>query len=429
VSTTNNMNTFLSSSHTRLREVVHAAAAERPAIHLVIGNEAADPDSCVCAIAIAAALDASFGGVAGIRPIVAPLIQVPRSDFKLQLDRVHLLRRAGLVGQGNGPAWTPDHVTFADEVRVDALVSAEGSAAAGGDAPVHVHLVDHNKLSAALACLAPHVASIVDHHADEGLYGESVAASERRIELGIGSCASLVVERMRTLSPPLLNDPNICTLLLGAILLDTVNLDPGAKAQKEREAALASGLLETAAPLLGVPPTAQGRGDFFSELLKVKADLGLLLEFSVEDLLRQDYKQERLQPAAAAGEVGAAPLEVGVGSIVLPLPQLIARRSHESLRADFARFAASRGLSLLLLMSVDLEARQRWMLVYCEDPSIAGRVLKTLDAGDVRLSREAASEGAGECAEPPPADDVLQPYAVNNYKVSRKVLLPILRKM
>jgi exopolyphosphatase len=262
------LNTFLARSHARFQD---AGVASTPTVHVVLGNEAADPDSCVCAIAIAAALDVKLRDEADT--IVAPMILVPRADFKLQLDRVHLLRRAGLAGTGDGPAWTPTHVSFADEVELAAL-AARGT--------LHVHLVDHNKLAAPYSFLAPHVSSIVDHHAEEGLYTESVAADARHVELGIGSCASLVVERLAALAPPLLHDGALASLLLGAILLDTVNLDPSAKPQKPREADVAKRLLEVAAGHLtltaadGSDPDASAaacRAAFFDELIRVKGDV------------------------------------------------------------------------------------------------------------------------------------------------------------
>ena len=214
------LNAYLARSHSRVQSR-NLLAAE--SLHIVLGNEAADPDSCVCAIAMAAALDAINDNE---KIVIAPLILVPRADFKLQLDRVHLLRRAGLVGDGEGPAWTPSHVCFGDELDLKAL-------AARGAPSLYLHLVDHNKLSASLADLGPHVSSIVDHHAEEGLYTETVPAdnegcnegptaspstppaarsrgtAQRLVELGIGSCASLVAERLKALVPALLADASI----------------------------------------------------------------------------------------------------------------------------------------------------------------------------------------------------------------------------
>ena len=52
------LNAFLARSHARL-EALNDAAPVGGEVHIVLGNEAADPDSCVCAIAMAAALDAA----------------------------------------------------------------------------------------------------------------------------------------------------------------------------------------------------------------------------------------------------------------------------------------------------------------------------------------------------------------------------------
>lgn len=399
-SPTSALNSYLARSHGRLQEVVQKGivCSDGP-IHIVLGNEAADPDSCVCAIALAAALDKTLDG-----PLVVPMISVPRADFKLQLDRVHLLRRAGLIGGGEGPLWTPDHVSFSDELSLEKL-SADS---------LNVHLVDHNKLSAPYASIAPCVTSITDHHADEEQYTQTVSASDRLVELGVGSCASLVAERIQALHAPLLTDPSLCTMLLGAILLDTVNLDPSAKAQKPREAPIADEmLLGPAASLLNVAATAEGRAAFFAELLGVKADTALLLRFPMEDLLRQDYKEEQLPTGGQGGGV-----KVGVGSVVLPLPALLSRQPSPDLAREMSAYATARGLQLLLLMSVDLPARQRYVLLHCDDQLLREEAIRLMDSLSLTpMAMDAADGGAAG----------LLAFEVGNYSVSRKVLMPILR--
>ena len=406
---TMSLDAYLARSHGRLQSLGEVL----PPMHIVIGNEAADPDSCVCAIAMAAALDASL---ADTDALVAPLVLVPRADFKLQLDRVHLLRRAGLVGAGDGPLWTPKHVSFGDEIDLAALAARAPS--------LSLHLVDHNKLSANLAALGPHVASIVDHHVEEGLYKETASGEARRVELGIGSCASLVAERLEGLAPALLADHRVSTLLLGAILLDTVNLNPDAKAQKAREAAVADSLLARCAPSLGLAGApGDARAAFFDELLAVKADQSLLLAFPTADLLRQDYKEEVMplsSPPAGAAAHPAAP-RVGVGSIVLPLPELLARQPPAELAAECAAYAHEKSLDVLILMSVDMGRKQRYLLLHCPEPALRARVLEAMDVGDVQLAPLDATADAEAAGAPC--------FAMNNFKMSRKVLLPVLRMM
>lgn len=404
------LNAFLARSHASILAAA-AGASEQP-VHVVLGNEAADPDSCVCAIALAAALDAGAE-----RPLVAaPLIAVPRSDFKLQLDRVHLLRRAGLANHGTSPDFAPAHVCFADELDLSPL-AARGL--------LRLHLVDHNKLAPALAHLAPCVASIIDHHAEEGLYTEGAPSgtASRHVELGVGSCASLVAERVRALAPSVLDDPATATLLLGAVLLDTVNLDPSKKPQKPREVGVADALLATAAAQLGVAPSPAGRDAFFAELLRVKADTQQLLQFSTCDLLRMDYKEEAVPCPSARGSL--AP--VGVGSVVLPLPLLLARQPAARLQDECAAYAVARGLRLLLLMSCDLGSSppRRYLLMHCDEPALRATVLEKLRAADLRLTPLALDGEGGEGQ----GGDSLLAFTQDNYGLSRKVLMPVLRSL
>jgi exopolyphosphatase len=137
---------------------------------IVMGNEACDPDSVVTAIVYAFAL--SQAQLAGQCHVA--LIPVPRSDFRLQLDRLYLLRRAGFEGSGEGVNWTPFNVVFADEVELQAL-HASGR--------VDVILTDHNKLAGGFSFLADRIAGIIDHHKDEGQYTDQVAANSRIIEV------------------------------------------------------------------------------------------------------------------------------------------------------------------------------------------------------------------------------------------------------
>ena len=219
---------------------------------------------------------------------------------------------------------------------------------------------------------------------------------------------------------------------------DTINLDANAKAQKPREAAVADSLLATCAPSLGLASDASGRAVFFEELLNVKTDQSMLLAFATRDLLRQDYKEEvmalRAAPGCAEGSEGdgaggegggGTVATVGVGSVTVPLPTLIARQPISELQAQCAAYAAERSLDVLILMAVDLEARQRYLLLHCADASLRARALAAMEAGDVRLAPldgEAEEAAEGEAA-------VQRAYTIGNYKTSRKVLMPLLRAM
>ena len=92
----------------------------------------------------------------------------------------------------------------------------------GSRSKVDIRLVDHNVLSQSLVWLKPFVTEIIDHHKIDFEPGYWAGNLRKRIVTPVGSCASLVAERL------LLEWPQMPTvigeLLLGAIILDTEDL-------------------------------------------------------------------------------------------------------------------------------------------------------------------------------------------------------------
>lgn len=204
------VNQFLSSN----RDTLVSAAA----IQIVMGNEAADLDSMASSI-MYAYFKARTAGSNGNSAFV-PLINVPRDDFKLRTEAVYLFREAGI---------DPGLMLFADEVNLDAL-KAKGK--------LKITLIDHNKLASFQEQFADCVVEILDHHKDENLFTN---AKPRIIE-PVGSAATLVAEALLGQGESLLEHGS-AILLLGTILLDTVNLDPEAKRATPKDEQLVNRLL------------------------------------------------------------------------------------------------------------------------------------------------------------------------------------------
>ncbi|KAK8804728.1 hypothetical protein JH06_3072 [Blastocystis sp. subtype 4] len=95
---------------------------------------------------------------------------------------------------------------------------------------VSLHLVDHNTLSPEFCGFEDRVVEIIDHRKDEGRYPH-VTGSMRTIsydptiERGVGSCCTLIAEKLRQCSVTP-QHPVLASLLEGVILLDTLNLSP-----------------------------------------------------------------------------------------------------------------------------------------------------------------------------------------------------------
>jgi inorganic pyrophosphatase/exopolyphosphatase len=204
---------FLKTSHEALQMALKPGSTTR--IHAVIGNEAGDPDSHIGAIAYAYYLSCQHPST-----LFVPLAPVKRGEFKLQLDRVHILRSLGFPGTEVAGSWTPDDLTFIDEIDLEALHR---------DERLELTLVDHNEAPPALQNA---VVGIVDHHQPTAQMAE--LKSYMWVQFGIGSCCSQIAklwldndfDRLRA-------DKVLNAALLAVIVLDTVCLDPTKKEQED----------------------------------------------------------------------------------------------------------------------------------------------------------------------------------------------------
>ncbi|KAG1908883.1 uncharacterized protein F5891DRAFT_31463 [Suillus fuscotomentosus] len=88
-------------------------------------------------------------------------------------------------------------------------------------------LVDYDVLDTRHASPTARVVAVIDHHEDEGQYKDTSTTNPRIVEPA-GSCSSLVT-RLYQSSSNLSIPPEMSTLLLSAILIDTRGLKDGAK--------------------------------------------------------------------------------------------------------------------------------------------------------------------------------------------------------
>ena len=344
------------------------AQKQRP-IRAVLGNEAADLDSMASSVAYAWLLGQGNG-----EAIDVPVMNIPRGDFQLRTEAVWLFDEAGI---------RVENLIFLDEIDLD-RAHAQGR--------LRLVLVDHNRLSERRQAWAPIVEEILDHHEDEGLYPEA-----RKIIAPVGSAATLVAERL--LQPGSQQpDPAVSLLLLGTILLDTVNLDPEAKRVTPRDERAAEGLLQL---------TGADRKSLFERLQAEKFNVSAL---STRDILRKDYKEYQL------GSV-----KCGISSALLPLGEWIGK--DPQLHAAFAEYARSRELDLLLAMCAYARPEfRRELAVYGADTALVERVVAFLDCSGLGLSPLEAGAGIVDGSE----EGSLRCFAQADAGRSRKKLQPLL---
>lgn len=262
--------------------------------YVILGNEAADLDSMVAAVAYGYLLQFLHP-----KQVVLPLINIPRQEFVLRPEAIYLF---ALVGLG------PEDLIFSDDVDREELFRH-----------TRIVLVDHNKLSPSLEDFSEQVCAILDHHRDEGLYGNA----DPRIVQRAGSSCSLVTQEFIRQEVPVI--PELATLLLGTVVLDTVNLD--SKAGKAcREDRLALKVL--------IPQSSHSPVDLFERLQSERFNVGM---FKGRDLLLRDYK-----------EYYQGKFHWGIAVIPLALNEMVSREADRGLPIN--SFVKDQSLDVLILM-------------------------------------------------------------------------------
>lgn len=282
-------------------------------VRLVMGNESADLDSIICALLL------SYGYALQDKCAVIPVINCAREDYRLRTESYGLLKRYD-IDAGD--------LIFFEDLPADWL-----------DSPgkLSITLVDHNLLPDKLLGWSDNVAAILDHHHDTGLY----LYADPRILAAVGSCSTLVAEYLMNQTAVVISE-ELATLLLAAILVDTINLDPSQGRVTAMDISVASRLRKI---------SKENPQKLYQDLQAMKGDVSGL---SSAELLRKDYKQWT-----------TANLTYGIASVPVPLQQWLQQDSQavHAIRA----FMQTRQLFFLIVMTAYVaDTFTREMLICCE---------------------------------------------------------------
>ena len=372
----------------------------------VMGSSAADLDSIAGSVCYAFLL-AREAGQAGL---IFPFLPIPRADLSLRTEVVYLFDRVGL---------NQENLVFADDVDLEQLLMRRQG---------KLVLVDDRGRSLAPALLR-RVTEVVDHHAGDrtepggvkravvgppgGCPAQSPdGASQRRspkrlIVEPVGSACTLVAEQILQRRPEIL-DQQSATLLLGAVLLDTVNLDADAGRATARDREIAGRLIQA-----GPVDTA----DLYDGLVRARFDAGAL---SSEQLLKKDYKE---------GEAGA--VRFGISSVSLLLESW--RQRDERLEEALSVFLAEKALDLLVVLLYRQGEGLRRQLVLCAADEHLLRVVLSRLAGPLGLLELPEAMMGGEESKGPKLDGerrtVIRGFTQRKTKQSRKRIEPRLREI
>lgn len=288
-------------------------------IHFVMGNESADLDSIVSAIAYAHLLD--FENRSHPHQLYLPLLNLHREEFFLRKDSLYLFQLLNV---------SSEDLLFLDDVPLHTLLSTD---------KLRMTLVDHNILNPRQEFLSVAIERIIDHHKDEGtLY--PLLPSENKLIAVVGSTSTLIAEKLFA-NKSFLIDSQLALFLLAPILVDTSNLQSPEKTTL-RDLLAAETLCSLAVEILPA--------DFYNKLFAAKHDVTGL---TPEMLLRKDFK-EYLDGNLLYG-ISSFPTTVRWGEEDIPLISPI-----------LEEYAKDRKLSLLFVMMTEMDEQipRRRILVY-----------------------------------------------------------------
>ena len=344
--------------------------AEGSTVHVTVGNQSCDLDSIVASVCHAYHLRQKEGVVS------MPLMQCSRADFALRKDAVWLLQQLNL---------DPSHLLYNEDMK--------GHLEKAGR--VEVTLVDASHLTGIL-CSLPRVevVAILDHHVSGEGGGAGSGREEAhclRVVEGVGSCCTLVAER-------LLGDKDhtvsavVATLLLAAVLIDTVNMDPESHRTTDRDRAVVGELSS-----LALLP----REELYQNLFKARfSSTGL----SIKQLLNKDLKVVECQGS-----------RLGFSSVTGHLPQLL---TGEGVGESVQEFCQNCSLSVLVVLGIQAAETgadtRRWIAVYQSTESDLADAIASILEAEQQLQCEHV-EGDFPC--------IL--LSQGNSTLSRKHILPL----
>lgn len=360
------MEEFLSSCGRAVKENLDQAGS---GFHVVLGNEACDVDSMVCALTYAYFLSKTGPS----EMLAVPLMNIRQSDLVLRSDNVFLLRQVSL---------SPDLLLFRDQLDLRALHRA---------GRLRLTLVDHNVLPSSDSDLEGAVVEVIDHHLLEREPSPSCPVTVETV----GSCATLVTERIIQKALEIL-DQQVAQLLYAAVVLDCVNMAPSAGKVTPKDSQFAAAL-ESRFPAL--PP----RGALFQNLQNAKFDVSGL---NTEQMLLKDMK-------AVSGS-----LNVAVSVLYITLEDFL---QGAELEAELSGFCLKFGFDLLLLMTISFTESQepiRELAVFSHSATCRQQVSLYLE--------QARNPPLNLCPISSPRPHITA-YQQGNSLASRKKLLPIVK--
>lgn len=271
---------------------------------VVIGNTSCDLDSVASTLALA-----DYRMHLHTSSLSLPVLHCSRPDLATRKDTLWLLKQLDIDSSD---------LLVLDDITLSSLPS------------LSISLVDHNSPSPSLQPHIHCVTECIDHHHDDGLLSQ---CDNVMIE-PVASCSTLVTQKLKEAED--YDIPNdVATILLAAILVDTVNLTIDKTTDKDRA---------MAAYLQGLSIiTAE---NMYDQLENARWNLDGL---SLQEVLSADTKT---QTSRAGGEREGEGGCVAMFCTIRCLYEALVTK-YESLDSGLQEFCSTHGAHVLVLVMMD----------------------------------------------------------------------------
>ena len=409
---------FLESSQISVSNRSKGPNDDTSPIHLVLGNEAGDADSIISSLSLAYVNGRSSDF------LNVPLVSIQRSDLPLRRDVVYLLDMAGV---------STDSLLYIDDHTVNDILRDA--------APTSMTLVDHNRIKSSLSFLSDNISEILDHHEDECSHEHVTIDSGNRViafDKGLATVAStctLVAERLLRELGSASIDRSLGLVLLGVILLDSVNMLPEAGKGTPRDESAIQALMnrtdwstspKRSPTLVGddalkkIFPngkdTMPDRTALFDALSGAKFDPKFWQEMSARDCLRIDYKRFSVEGESLVQAIG-------MSTVLLDVRSVLAKQHFHSTMADFV---SAEDVDIFGVMTMHVNDGGTWireLLLTGRDTSLvdvfAQYLLKHPDAAFLQIKEDM------ECLKDEKESMHTRIFSQGNVKGSRKQVAPV----
>jgi len=302
------------------------ASDTEPTVHprLVIGNEAGDADSILSAIGLSYVKTLENVSQGGDTELIIPIVSIPAANLKFQRPETTFLL-AECAGMENVKADVNDLIAI-DQVE---LLPKQAN----------LTITDHNVFRKKQD-FDWVVTEIIDHHMDEKQHLDTCPPSKRNIAFEgskalVASATTLVAEEFFVSAGESKMPPTLAILLLGTMLLDTVNMSPKAGKGTPRDAAVMQRVLEEtdwsqftlpddilAIDNNGETTHAPDPTRLFEKLQDAKFSPDFWNGLTAEQAIRMDFKSFSVPATDSISESS-----LGIGSILLEMDHFF--QKHE----------------------------------------------------------------------------------------------------